>query len=602
MKQHGFLRSLALLLALACLLSTAAFADVDGCAKVTASALNLRSEASTSASVVAVVPNGSLVLVTEKGDDWAKVWYEGDSGYMSTEFLSYAETGTADFGTGTVSTDDVNIRSAASTSSSVVATVDKGTSMPVTGVSGQWYQVSYNGSTAYVRSDLMSLSAGSSSAGSDSDDDTDTDYDRDGSISGSYVCLRKGPSTSHQVLTLLDKGTQVKVGSLEGEFYQVEYNGTGGYVHKLYVSLSDSSGSSSAGSSEGTINGSYVRLRSGASLSSGILALLDEGESVTVKGTDGDFYSVDHDGTAGYVYKQYVSLEGEGEDKDDEGDTDLQDQDGRISGSYVRLRKGPSTSSGILAVTEDGDELTVTGTNGDWYAVEYKGSKGYIYKQYVTLGSASDSDSSSGSIKVDSVDEDEGTIRGSYVRVRTGPSTSSSIIATLHTGAKLEVSGITGEWYQVKYDGQTGYVYKSYLLLGEQSSSDSGSSSSGSIGEQIVAEGKKYLGVPYVYGGTSPSGFDCSGFVYYVYKQLGYSVYRTAGAQYRNGTAVDRSELQPGDIIIFYNSAITSIGHSGIYVGDGQFIHASSGSGQVIISDLSQSYYDVRFYGARRVV
>ena len=520
MKHKRSLRLLALFTVIVCLLSTAALADVEGCATVTASALNLRADDSTSSSIVTTLSRGTVVLVTDKGDDWHQVWYNGHSGYMSAEYLSWSETGTSSFGTGTINANGVNVRSQANTSSSIVATLNSGSSMPVTGVSGQWYQVSYNGSTAYVRSDLMTIGTGSSS-----------------------------------------------------------------------------SSSSSSSDKTGTINASYVRLRSGASTSSGILATLQKGASMTVTGSSGDWYSVRYNGTDGYVYKQYLTVDGESSSS-----SSSSGQTGTINAYSVRLRAGASTSTTILATLNKGATMTVTGTSGDWYSVRYNGTDGYVYKQYLTVGESS---SNSSDPDVDPVSEDTGTIRGYYVRVRTGPSTSSSIITSLNTGATLDVTGITGDWYQVKYNGQTGYVYKSYLQLGEASSSSSSSSSSSTAtgdGAAIVAEAKKYLGVPYVYGGTSPSGFDCSGLVYYVFMQEGYSLYRTAGAQYRNGVAVSRSELQIGDIICFYNSAMTSIGHVGIYVGDNQFIHASSGSGKVIISSLSQSYYNSHYYGARRIV
>ena len=144
------------------------------------------------------------------------------------------------------------------------------------------------------------------------------------------------------------------------------------------------------------------------------------------------------------------------------------------------------------------------------------------------------------------------------------------------------------------YNGAEGFVYKTYL--------STGGSSSTSEGERIISTAKTYLGVPYVYGGTSPSGFDCSGFVYYVFRQCGYSITRTATSQNGDGSYVSRDSLRAGDILIFYNSAMTGVGHSGIYIGDGQFIHASSGSGKVVISSLSSSYYNSHYYSARRVL
>jgi cell wall-associated NlpC family hydrolase len=111
-----------------------------------------------------------------------------------------------------------------------------------------------------------------------------------------------------------------------------------------------------------------------------------------------------------------------------------------------------------------------------------------------------------------------------------------------------------------------------------------------------------FLGVKYVYGGTSPSGFDCSGLVYYCYRHFGYSVNRTASGLAYNGTAVSSSELQPGDVILFTAQDGNYIGHTGIYIGNGQFIHAPHTGDVVKISSLSSTYYTNHYWGARRIV
>ena len=127
-------------------------------------------------------------------------------------------------------------------------------------------------------------------------------------------------------------------------------------------------------------------------------------------------------------------------------------------------------------------------------------------------------------------------------------------------------------------------------------------SNNSSKGEEIVAYAKKYLGCKYVYAGSGPSTFDCSGFTMYVYKHFGYSMGHSAVTQAGLGKYVSKSNLQPGDLVIFNNSANTSIGHVGIYVGEGKFIHASSGGGRVMISSLSGSYYKTRYVTARRII
>ena len=114
---------------------------------------------------------------------------------------------------------------------------------------------------------------------------------------------------------------------------------------------------------------------------------------------------------------------------------------------------------------------------------------------------------------------------------------------------------------------------------------------------------RSFLGYRYVYGGASPSGFDCSGFTSYVYKQFGYKLNRSASDQLDNGTPVSRNELQPGDIVIFKkgNSSKRAT-HVGLYIGNNQFIHASTAKVGVIISRMSDAYYTTGFVGGRRIV
>lgn len=121
-------------------------------------------------------------------------------------------------------------------------------------------------------------------------------------------------------------------------------------------------------------------------------------------------------------------------------------------------------------------------------------------------------------------------------------------------------------------------------------------------GSDVVEYAKQYLGCKYVLGGTSPSGFDCSGFTSYVYKHFGISLSRTSGAQASNGRKVEKSDLQPGDILIYRDSANSKVGHVGIYIGGNQFIHAANPRKGVIITSMSDSYYSVRYVGARRVL
>ena len=119
-------------------------------------------------------------------------------------------------------------------------------------------------------------------------------------------------------------------------------------------------------------------------------------------------------------------------------------------------------------------------------------------------------------------------------------------------------------------------------------------------GAAIVETAMEYLGAPYVWGGTTPAGFDCSGFVQYVFGQCGYEISRTADTQYDDGEPVEMDELIPGDLVFFERTySDYGITHVGIYIGDGQFIHA--GGSQVKITDLENDWYSSRYYGACRI-
>lgn len=117
---------------------------------------------------------------------------------------------------------------------------------------------------------------------------------------------------------------------------------------------------------------------------------------------------------------------------------------------------------------------------------------------------------------------------------------------------------------------------------------------------QLSTEAKKYLGIKYRSAGTTTKGFDCSGYVQYVYKKLGVNLPRTSKSMYSKGTAVKKNNLKPGDLV-FFNTSGKGVSHVGIYIGQGNFIHSSSSKGVSIASVNDKYYWGSRYVGAKRV-
>lgn len=287
---------------------------------------------------------------------------------------------------------------------------------------------------------------------------------------------------------------------------------------------------------------------------------------------------------------------------------------GFVNASSLRLRGGPDTNSATIAQAPQGDCVTVISKNGSWYKVNYNLMEGYMHESYLQV------------LTQENAELGYGVVTATNVNLRSGPSTSYGGVAKASSGARCYILGLNNGWYKVLYEDKTCYIRSDFLELTEipyenqaspntpqyyrggksigtlpSGSASGGSSTQGASGSEILAEAQNYLGTPYVNGGASPSGFDCSGFVYYVLKQCGYSPYRTPTDQYKQGSAVDKSDLKPGDIVFFANTYTSGLSHVGIYTGGGQFIHSPNSHSTVSYSDLTNGYWAEHYYGARRM-
>ncbi|MBR2916583.1 MAG: C40 family peptidase [Clostridia bacterium] len=194
-----------------------------------------------------------------------------------------------------------------------------------------------------------------------------------------------------------------------------------------------------------------------------------------------------------------------------------------------------------------------------------------------------------------------GTTTASLLNVRAANSTASGILTQLPFGTNVTVNWTQPGWANITtYEGISGYVSIDYIKIME-GNLPARDASVLTKGQAVLEIAKQYLGLPYRYGGNTPqTGFDCSGFVKYVYAQMGVNLNRVAADQMSNGIWVDPSALQVGDIIGFYNSS-GYISHVGIYAGNGMMIHSPQTGDVIKYESVVSGNYGARGKHCRRI-
>ena len=270
---------------------------------------------------------------------------------------------------------------------------------------------------------------------------------------------------------------------------------------------------------------------------------------------------------------------------------------GIVDATGLRLRESPSTDSTVINSAYQDDVVVVLADCGEWYKVIYNLDVGYMYKEYVIFKA------------VENADLGEAEVNCALVNLRAKPNSSAEQLKQLEQGETVNIIGLNNGWYKVDYitvlGWTTGYIRSDLLDLTEVPPQNSNYTYQQSVAQQLVNYSMNYLGVPYVWGGTTTSGFDCSGFTQYVFRQFGYELYRVAESQMLyNGATVNKSELQVGDLVFFANTYASNEAatHVGIYIGGNQFIHAANPSSGVVITDLYTDYYSSSYLGARRII
>ena len=437
-----------------------------------------------------------------------------------------------------------------------------------------------------------------------------------GTVTTNDLRLRKDKSTSSEILKLLDENTEVEIISEDGDWCKIKSGNKVGYVSKQYIKVKDNNNT--------TKNETKNEVKNETN---------SENKNTTTENV------VNNTTTEQNNIQQNTTTEN---DTQAQNNTENQTQNNVTKikqatvSEEVSIRIIPLINSDEINKTKSGEKYEVLSSVGAWSYVKNESKEGWVLtaKISVTEQTTSNNDENNtknqdnndtntttenNDVKADENKKEEDKksektsktyyVKGTSVNARSEANKSSSVVKKFDTNDKVTVTGEDGDWYIVDINGKKAYIQKS-LLSSKKVETTSRSSNSltenneeNNVEEQkeetttetnksadaIVAYAKTFQGYPYVYGSNGPSSFDCSGFVQYVYKHFGYSLSRSSKTQANDGVAVSKSNLQPGDILIFKNTAKTEIGHVGIYIGNGQFIHASNPKTGVTISSLSSA-------------
>lgn len=360
-----------------------------------------------------------------------------------------------------------------------------------------------------------------------------------------------------------------------------------------------------------TVTADALRLRSQASTSSATLTTVYKGSSVELLSEEENgWYKVNYNGREGYMAAEWLKVNtvastdspsdaaaetGTVTEPDPVTEPDTTTETGAsaetgavpvVNAGPLNVRSGPGTGYDRVGSLNKGAEVTILEAVDGWYKVSAGNVVGYVSAQYISL---------------DGTVEQEGLVLQGPLNVRSGPGTGYARVGSLSVGTTVTILGSENGWYQISTGSLTGYVSADYVTPLE----DIGSSP---VGAAAAALAMSLIGKSYSYGAVGPNSFDCSGLMQYIYKQLGYSITRTSSSQYNNdGDFVSLSSIEPGDLVFFFDSRFDGSGgtlpttHVGIYVGNGQFVHASTTTYRVQTDNLYGSYYTPHIVGVKRI-
>ena len=362
------------------------------------------------------------------------------------------------------------------------------------------------------------------------------------------------------------------------------------------MALALSATASFANSNEGTVTADALNVRSGPSTSYGITTKLYKGDKVEILETSNGWHKIKaSNGKIGWVSGDYIKVSSGSTSQPSTSTTKA-----TVTATSLNVRSGAGTSYSVITKLPKGTVVDVleSASNG-WKKIKTSGgTTGWVSGDYLTTGSAGNSSTNNSTSQTSY----KATVNTDSLNMRKGAGTSYSVITKLSKGTVVDVlESASNGWKKIKTsNGTIGWVSGSYLAncVVEQPSTPSTNKV-----QAVIDLAHKQLGKPYVWGAEGPNSFDCSGLIYYVYKNAAsITLPRTSSDQYSAGVAVSRSNLKAGDLIFSSTDGTGNITHVAIYVGDGQMIHAPRNGKNVEKVSINNSYWNKAYVGARRVL
>ncbi|MDY5963854.1 MAG: SH3 domain-containing protein [Peptostreptococcus porci] len=432
------------------------------------------------------------------------------------------------------------------------------------------------------------------------------------------INLREQPSATSNKVSELQAGAKLTVISNQDGWANVQTeDGQNGWVSGYYVSGNEADGKVQSNDVDSANKNENNDVNANS-------AIKNENKVVTNEATEKVEVNsnFDNSGTANVKTGQGSNVEVKSNAK-------------IASTTSLNVRIGPSVSNGISGVIYKGEIFKVVSKSSNgWYKVILKdGTTGWASGKYINLTNEVDKSNVSEFIKGSendvkstesntTVSSNQGTVNSKVgLNVRAGAGTKNAVISTLKSNAVVNIIGEENGWYKIKLsDGSTGYVGASFInRTASATTTDNtkvastakqadvktavGDTTPSATGNKVADYAQTLLGTRYTWGGSSTSGFDCSGFTQYVYKNaLGVDIPRVSRAQATVGSAVSTSSMKVGDLLYFDTTGSGTTSHVGIYLGNGKFIHASGTATNreyVKVSNLSEKW--VKLLGARRI-